>query len=286
MQNQKSTLLTALVITASCLLAALVIAAFCLLATPSRQAVAQTASIRAVSSAEAATATNTSNGLAAMDAAAKENKYLFLFFWKTDDESKRNMDQVFRGAMGKWADSANSVNVQITDAKEKPVVDKFDVSRAPMPMVLAVAPNGAITLGLAVNFSEAKLKQAFVSPGTAECMKALQEKKLVLLCVQNGKTKHNQEATQGVKDFKADKRFVKVSEVVTIDPTDSAEASFLEGLRVSPKTPEAVTILLAPPGRPVALFSGAVSKDQIVAKVTASKSGPCAGGACGPGGCP
>ena len=262
------------------LLAALLIAASCLLATPSRQAVAQTASIKAVS-----TATNTSKGLAAMDAAGKEKKYLFLFFWKTDDESKRNMDQVVKGAMGKWADSANSINIQITDAKEKAVVDKFDVSRAPMPIVLAVAPNGAITLGLVVNFTEAKLKQAFVSPGTEECMKALQEKKLVLLCVQNGKTKHNKEATQGVKDFKADKRFAKASRIVTIDPTDSAEASFLEGLKISPKTPEAVTVLLAPPGRPVAQFTGAVTKDQIVAKVTSSKSGPCAGGKCGPGGC-
>jgi hypothetical protein len=275
MRNRTFTLLAALVITASCLLA-----------TPSRQAVAQTASIKAVSSAVAAPAANPSKGLAALDATAKENKYLFLFFWKKDDESKRNMDQVVKGAMGKWADSADSINIQITDAKEKVVVDKFDVSRAPMPMVLAVAPNGAITLGLVLNFTEAKLKQAFVSPGTEECMKALQEKKLVLLCVQNGKTKHNKEATKGVNEFKADKRFAKVSQVVNIDPTDSAEASFLEGLKISPKTPEAVTVLLAPPGQPVAQFTGAVTKSQIVAKVTSSKSGPCAGGKCGPGGCP
>ena len=248
------------------------------------QATAQTRQPYAVAS---RTAPKTaSRGLAAIDTAAGSGKYLFIFFWKANDKQSQTMQGVFQSAMKKWGESTDSIGINIAAPSEKPVVDKFDVSRAPMPMVLAVAPNGAITLGLAVNFTEAKLKQAFVSPGTAECMKALQEKKLVLLCVQNGKTKHNQEATQGVKDFKADKRFVKVSEVVTIDPTDSAEASFLEGLRVSPKTPEAVTILLAPPGRPVALFSGAVSKDQIVAKVTASKSGPCAGGACGPGGCP
>ena len=44
----------------------------------------------------------------------------------------------------------------------------------------------------------------------------------------------------------------------------------------------AVTIILAPPGQPVANFVGAVTKEQIVAKIQA---GPCADGKCGPNGC-
>jgi hypothetical protein len=67
-----------------------------------------------------------------------------------------------------------------------------------------------------------------------------------------------------------------------MDPGDPTEASFLESLQVDPRTPTAITVLLAPPGQPVATFAGAVTKDQIVAKVQA---GPCAGGQCGPGGC-
>ena len=38
-------------------------------------------------------------------------------------------------------------------------------------------------------------------------------------------------------------------------------------------------------GSPIAKFSGPVTTDQIVAKVSAAKSGPCADGQCGPGGC-
>ena len=45
---------------------------------------------------------------------------------------------VFQSAMKKWAESADSVGVQITDPNEKPVVDKFGVSRAPMPLVCGV----------------------------------------------------------------------------------------------------------------------------------------------------
>jgi hypothetical protein len=225
---------------------------------------------------------STSKGLAAIDTAARDGKYLFVFFWKANDEQSRSMHGVFQSAMSKWAESANSIGVQITDPDEKPVVDRLGVSRAPMPLVVALAPNGAITKGFPIKFTEQQLREAFVSRCTAKCMKALQDRKLVLLCVQNEKTQFSQAALQGVQSFKTDARFATATEVVTIDPGDGTEASFLQALRVDPRTPTAVTVLLAPPGQPVATFVGAVSKDEIVAKVQA---GPCAGGKCGPGGC-
>ena len=103
-----------------------------------------------------------------------------------------------------------------------------------------------------------------------------------MLCVQNQQTQFSQAALQGAQEFKGDARFAKATEVVMIDPSDDTEASFLQTLQVDPRTPTAVTVLLAPPGQPVARFAGAVTKDQIVEKVQA---GPCAGGKCGPGGC-
>ena len=86
---------------------------------------------------------STSAGLAAIDQAARANKYLYVFFWKTNDPSTQNSYGVFKKAMTDLSATADSVTVQIADAKEKPIVDKFDVSRAPMPLVLALAPNGA-----------------------------------------------------------------------------------------------------------------------------------------------
>ena len=53
------------------------------------------------------------------------------------------------------------------------IVDKYGVSRSPMPLVLAIAPCGAITKGFTKTFDEDQLRTAFVSPCTAECMKAL-----------------------------------------------------------------------------------------------------------------
>jgi len=221
-------------------------------------------------------------GMAAVDAAADGGKYLFIFFWRANDDQSRAMYGVFQSATGRWTESADSIAIQITDPREKAVVEKFGVSRAPMPLVVALAPNGAVTKGFPVEFTAQQLREAFVSPCTADCLKALQDRKLVLLCVQNEQTQFSQAALEGARSFKADARFAKATEIVTMNPGDGTEATFLETLQVDPRTPTAVTVLLAPPGRPVARFVGAVTKDQIVAKVLA---GPCAGGKCGPGGC-
>ena len=223
-----------------------------------------------------------SRGLTAMDTAAQKGKYLFFFFWKENGQEVTSTYSAFQNATRNLADQADAVAIQVTDPNEKAVVDKFGVSRAPMPLVLAVAPNGAVTKGLPIRFTEEQLRDAIVSPCTAQCMKALQDRKLVLLCVQSEGTQFNNAAWQGVQQFKADTRFAKATEVVALNPSDGREASFLQALQVNPQTSQAVTVLLAPPGKPIAHFTGAVTKDQIVAKVEA---GPCAGGQCGPGGC-
>jgi hypothetical protein len=250
---------------------------------PASQAVAQSGQSYAVAS--RTTPASTSKGLAAIDLAARSGKHLFIFFWKKDDEQSRNMYGVFQSAMDKWAESANSAGVQVTDPNEKPIVDKFGLGRAPMPMVLALAPNGAVTKGFPIKFDENRLREGFVSPCTAKCLKALQDRKLVLLCVQNQKTQFAQVAMSAAQSFKADSRFAGATEVIIVNPEDRAEAALLQDLQVDARTPQAVTVLLAPPGQPIAKFAGAVSKDQIVAKVASAKSGPCANGQCGPGGC-
>src|SRR4030042_3157350 len=126
-----------------------------------------------------------SQGMAAIQRAASANKYLFVFFWKEKNQQTDAMWSVLQSAMSKAAARAESVAVNVTDPAEKAMVTEFGIDRSPVPLVLAFAPNGAITKGLPVKFDEKQLFQAFVSPGTAQCLKALQARKLVLLSVQS-----------------------------------------------------------------------------------------------------
>jgi hypothetical protein len=222
----------------------------------------------------------------ALQAAAKKNKYFFIFFWSDDTEQSRLMRGVFHAAMEKLTAKADAVEVQLGDAGEKEIVARYDVSRSPMPLVLAIAPNGAITKGLATNFDETQLQDAFVSPCTAECMKALQQRKLVLLCIEPASSQVKQVSLQaGVKDFAADKEYADAIKVVVLRAGDSAETAFLKDLQVDPRTTARVTVLMAPPGAVIGTFPGDVSKEELVAKLKSAQSGCCPGGKCGPGGC-
>jgi hypothetical protein len=220
----------------------------------------------------------------AIKQAAAAGKYLFVFFSKTDDDQTVAMRKVFDQAMEKAADRAQTVAVNITSASEKAIVDKYDLSRAPMPLVLAIAPNGAITGGFPGKFEEQELLDAFATPGTEKVMKSLQDGKLVFVCVQNAKTKSNDAAMQGVREFKTDARFASATEIVTLDPTDKQEAKFLTDLKVAPDIAEATTVFVVPPGQAISKIEGATNKDDLVELLSKAGTG-CGPGGCGPGGC-
>ena len=224
-------------------------------------------------------------GMVAIKQAADAGKYLFVFFSKAEDEQTLAMRKVYDKAMEKMADRARAVAVNVTDASEKDIVDKFDLSRSPMPLVLAMAPNGAITGGFPTKFEEQQLINAIASLGTTKVVKQLQDGKLVFVCVQNDKTKSNDVAMQGVRDFKADARFASATEIVTLDPTDKKEATLLTDLKVPVDTAEAITVFIVPPGQAIGKFEGATSKDALVELLSKTNTSGCGSGGCGPGGC-
>ena len=133
----------------------------------------------------------------ALETAAKDNKYLFIFFFDKEDSHTNAMKGVLQAAVAKMSDRADSIAVNIADPAEKPIVDKFSARGAPMPVVLAIAPTGAATKAFPKQFDEAQLQQAFVSPCTAKCMRAIQDRHSILLCVQNDKTQFNRRRCRG-----------------------------------------------------------------------------------------
>jgi len=220
-------------------------------------------------------------GMAAIEHAAKAGKYLFIFFYRDETGNTGAMRKVLRAAMAKASDRAEGVEANVADQSQKEIVDKFQVSRAPMPLVLALAPNGAVTGGFPAEFDEEKLLGALVSPGMAQCLKGLQQRKLVLVCVQNQATKSNEAAMRGVRDFEADPQYKGATEVVILDPARSEDAKLLGQLRVAPDIQEAATVLLAPPGAVLGTLQGATSKSQIVAMLSKANVA-CGAGGCGP----
>jgi hypothetical protein len=222
-----------------------------------------------------------SPGQAALAEAAKRQQHLFVLVYKQDDAATQAVRQTLGAALAKQGGRAARVELLATDPAEKPLIDQWGLSRAPMPLVLAVAPNGAVTGGFPLKLTEQDVAGAFVSPATAACLKAMQSRKLVLLCVQPpGVT----EVPAGVREFKADEQYSPVTEVVTVRGDDPAEADLCKSLQLKP-TATTVTSFFAPPSNLLGTFEGAVTKQQLVEKLKAGGGCCCPGGKCGPGGC-
>lgn len=225
------------------------------------------------------------NVVAALQKAADAKKHLFVFVYEKDDELTREGRKTFDTAVRKLGNAVQWIAINKSAPSESGFVTKYGLQAAPMPIVLAFAPNGAIVGGfLGAKLTEQQLVDAPASPGMQACLKALQDRKLVLLCAQNGTTKSNDVAMKGVNEFKADQRFAEATEIVKIDPADTAENKFLTQLQVDPKADQATTVFLVPPGSILAKFTGATNKDGLVAALAKASSG-CGAGGCGPKGC-
>jgi hypothetical protein len=232
-------------------------------------------------------ATNASQAQAAIDRAAAANKYVFLFFWKEDNPQTGKAKNIVEPAVAKMSDKADFVSMRINDPNpaEKKLVDKYGVNGAPMPLVLAIAPSGAITKAFTKIFDDKELRTAFVSPCKERCLKALQSRKLVLVCVVDQANLQDKiPVPKGVDDFKADARYGAATEIVLVNVRNAAERTFLTELDIAPRFAP-ITVFLGPPGAIIGTFSRGAAKEEFVTVLTRAQSGGCSGGSCGPGGC-
>jgi hypothetical protein len=224
------------------------------------------ASTRATKSVAAA-----SRAQAALDLGADQGRYTFLIFHKDDGPETEAMLRTVEEALAERADEAAMARVVADEPAEQAVIERFKVGRAPMPLTLAVAPNGAVTGIYPRKLSAADLEKAFVTPTMMRCMKSLQSGKLVLVCVHASR---KGQTTAAAADFVADPNFQDRSAIEHVLATDAREARLMEQMKIDPQQHEGtLTVVLAPPGMMIGKFDSQATSDDIAAAV--HKAGKC-----------
>lgn len=221
---------------------------------------------------------------AAIRAAAKQKHYVFVTFYKNDAAGKDMLADV-KSIQGKLAARADFVSVDVGNRANQQIVSRYGADRSPLPLTIAVAPNGAVTAGYPRQIKNNDVSNAFVSDGTAAVLKVLQSGRLAAVCIQNSKTKHNKESIAAINGLNKQAKFRNVIAIVKVDPADRDEAQFLKRCQVDPTTGDAQIVMIAPPGKMVGRFNGAASTAVMSASLQKSLGGGCSGGSCGPGGC-
>jgi hypothetical protein len=197
-----------------------------------------------------------------LEQAAAEQKFLFLMFYKDRSPAAEAMVQTLKQGVAQRSDRAALTFARVSDPAEQALVAKYDVGRAPMPMTLCIAPNGALT-AIMPKLTDADLDQAIVTPTMARCMKGIQDGKIVFVCVQ---TTEKPVMPNAVREFQADPLFKDRFTVVSMHAHDPAETRLLNQLQIDPRqTRSPMSVVMAPPGALIGKYNLTATKDEIAA---------------------
>lgn len=202
----------------------------------------------------------------AVSEAARNEQFAFIMFYRGNDTATRRMHGVLKATLADRQDAV-VVPIQIGDRAGQKLVKQFDASRLPLPATAVLAPNGAVCSVFPRRVTGNQLVSSFVSPGQAECLKALQDKKLVLLCAQ---PKADSAVPAGVQEFVKEDLFSHRTRIVTVSSSDPAEARFLQQLRVKTNEPTQSVAFMAPPGVMLGVFGENVSLDVLAQNLAAA----------------
>jgi hypothetical protein len=196
--------------------------------------------------------------------AEKAGKFLLVFV--SDAQADAARAEALKKSVQESATALDKVNAVMIDAgkpEEQGLVKKFRLRYAPKPIALLLAPNGAVVGSFQQPVTAEQLKAGLPSPGMLSCIKALQTGKMVVICVQNKSSVDASAALKGATDFVTDAQYANFATKVVIDPASAEEANTLKQFKIDPAGKKAVSLLLAPPGRVVGKWEGAVTKETI-----------------------
>ncbi len=201
-------------------------------------------------------------------ATAPAQKFTFLLFWKENNPTTQAMHETLKRAVDARSERAEWISVNVNDGSQRPLVDRYRVERAPMPMVICVAPNGAVTGGFPRQINDAVIEKALITPGMTEATKGLQDKKIVVI---HAKRDPNLALPAGAAGFVADPSFKDRTIVVSVGLDDPAEARFVREMEFKPQEmSDSMIVVLAPPGVLVGKYQGTVAMEQIATDLHAA----------------
>jgi hypothetical protein len=194
--------------------------------------------------------------------------FTYIFFHKQNDPSTQQFAETIRKGVARRPEQVNWSSVDVNDQANAAVVAKYGVSRAPMPLALCVANNGAITAVFTRRPNDETLDRALVTPAMVNVTKALQDKKIVVVHV---KATKDAPLPYGAFEFTADPAFKARTTVIDVVANDPAEQRFLKDMEFNAASlRESSVVVMAPPSVLVGKFAASATMSDIATKLHAA----------------
>jgi hypothetical protein len=214
----------------------------------------------------------------AIELAQTRQQYLFLMFYDKQDDSYQQMEETITNFQRRSSEAIQFYKALTTDLKEADIVKRYGISRAPLPVVLAFAPNGAVTGGFPQKISNEQLEKYIVPELIMNILKSVQANKVALVVLKNSNTKFNNEVTAAANDFSKDERLNGFVDIIQQNPKQSEINDFLNQCKLDNNITEAAVVLIVPPGKIGGVYSGKMTKETLIAGLASCSGGGCASG--------
>jgi len=207
----------------------------------------------------------------------QNDEFLCMLFYEKKDDSFQEMRKTIQVFSKNSAKAIKTYEALTTASKESDVIQKYGIDRAPLPVLLVFAPNGAITGGFPQKVTEKQLSNCIVSKFIMNILKSVQAGKVALILLQNKDTKFNTETTNVADEFSKDQRLLGYVDIIKQDPNDGEIKDFLTQCKIENTTKEAATVLIVPPGKIGGVYPGKTTKEALITGLAS-----CSGGSCCP----
>ena len=98
---------------------------------------------------------------------AAQSKFTFLLFFREENANTQRMTGELTAALANHGDRADWRALNFIDPASRDLVERYQLGRAPMPLVVCVAPNGAITGAMAGKVTAKQVDASLVTPTIA-----------------------------------------------------------------------------------------------------------------------
>jgi hypothetical protein len=214
------------------------------------------------------------NAKSAIAEASVAGKFLGLVFYQAQDASLTALSSSIAAFNKSSTKKITVYKAKLGDPANSEIVAKYGIQGTDLPLVLVIAPNGAITGGYPKNVTADQLKQSVdISDLMLKTLKPLQNQKVVLVALQNSTTKFNAESWAGVSDFAGDTNYKDLVAAIKADPSASGSQEFVKQCQLMAPITQATVVVLLPPGKIGKVLSGKLTKADILKSLQTCTAG-------------
>lgn len=217
------------------------------------------------------------------DIAAAAGKTIFILVTEPGAAGSEEARALIGQVMGKVA-SSQLIEVNRADAANAAFIAQYRLLAAPVPLVIVIAPNGALGGGMPTAQATPELIAKLIpTPKKAEALKALQAGKAVFVTA----SRKGMAEEGGIMSAcaAACSQMAGKSAALQIDMDDPSEQVFMQELKLNPQATQPVTMVINTQGQITGAFNGPVEVGSLVQAATKKAGGCCPGGATSSAGC-